>query len=245
MPADLGGTGHGSDAVEAVREGAANARPEPLRVVTPGPCRLFVVRHGTTRMNVENRYRGRRDIPLDAQGYQDAVNAARFFSPIGITAVYTGPLRRTIATAQIIADEAGIPDVRILHTLTNLDYGAWEGLTAAEAAMYAPQAFEVYRLSPLQAVCPNGEQLTNAQARMLEALRLIGSRHAGEAVVAVSHAVMIRLAMLSITGLQGEGWRVGIGRGSAVEFHVENGEIAVVQPVAAEQIEGPATAESV
>jgi len=239
MPADLGGNGHGFDAA------GDSPRSEPIRVVTPGPCRLFVVRHGTTRMNVENRYRGRRDIPLDAQGYQDAVNAARFFSPMGITAVYTGPLRRTIATAQIIADETGIPDVRILHTLTNLDYGAWEGLTAAEAAMYAPQAFELYRLSPLDAVCPNGEQLINAQARMLEALRLIGGRHAGEVVVAVSHAVMIRLAMLSITGLEGEGWRVGIGRGSAVEFHVENGEVALVEPVAAEQVEGRASAESV
>jgi broad specificity phosphatase PhoE len=80
---------------------------------------------------------------------------------------------------------------------------------------------------------------------MLEALRLIGGRHAGEVVVAVSHAVMIRLAMLSITGLEGEGWRVGIGRGSAVEFHVENGEVALIEPVAAEQVEGRASAESV
>jgi hypothetical protein len=39
-------------------------------------CSLYVVRHGTTTMNVENRYRGRCDVPLDAQGYQDAVDAA-------------------------------------------------------------------------------------------------------------------------------------------------------------------------
>jgi len=66
-------------------------------------CRLFVVRHGTTTMNVENRYRGRCDVPLDAQGYQDAVDAARRLSGVGLQAVYCGPLRRTIATAQIIA----------------------------------------------------------------------------------------------------------------------------------------------
>ena len=94
------------------------------------PCRLYVVRHGTTTMNVQNRYRGRRDIPLDAQGYQDAVDAARRLSTEGLTAVYTGPLRRTIATAQIIADEARVPDIRILHGLVNLDYGDWEGMTA-------------------------------------------------------------------------------------------------------------------
>src|SRR6476661_11273999 len=91
-------------------------------------CTLYVVRHGTTTMNVENRYRGRCDVPLDAQGYQDAVDAARRLSDAGLTAVYTGPLRRTIATAQIIADEARVPDIRILHGLVNLDYGDWEGM---------------------------------------------------------------------------------------------------------------------
>src|SRR5436190_17528073 len=114
-------------------------------------CRLYLVRHGTTTMNVENRYRGRRDIPLDAQGYQDAVDAARRLSVVGLAAVYTGPLRRTIATAQIIADEARAPDIRILHGLNNVDYGAWEGMTAEEAAMFDPEAFTLYRTSPGQA----------------------------------------------------------------------------------------------
>src|SRR5215218_2937553 len=142
-------------------------------------CTLYLVRHGTTTMNVENRYRGRRDVPLDAQGYQDAVDAARALSPRGLTAVYTGPLRRTIATAQIIADEARVPDLRILHGLNNVDYGAWEGLTADEAAMFDPEGFTLYRTDPGRAVCPSGERLSDAQQRMLDALRLIGERHPG------------------------------------------------------------------
>ena len=106
-------------------------------------------------MNVQNRYRGRRDVPLDAQGYQDAVDAARRLSGAGLAAVYTGPLRRTIATAQIIADEARVPDLRILHGLNNVDYGAWEGMTAEEAAMFDPEAFPLYRTSPDRAAVPS------------------------------------------------------------------------------------------
>jgi broad specificity phosphatase PhoE len=192
-----------------------------------GPCLLYLVRHGTTTMNVENRYRGRRDIPLDAQGYQDAVDAARFLGSRGISAVYTGPLRRTIATAQIIADAAGVPDIRMLHGLINLDYGAWEGMTAEEAAMYDPVAFNLYRTSPLECVCPNGERLNQAQERMLEALRLIGGRHSGESIVAITHAVMIRLVMSSILNLSGEHWRVPLGRGSITEVVVEGGSISI------------------
>jgi broad specificity phosphatase PhoE len=191
------------------------------------PCLLYLVRHGTTTMNIENRYRGRRDIPLDAQGYQDAVDAARFLGSRGISAVYTGPLRRTIATAQIIADAAGVPDIRMLHGLINLDYGAWEGMTAEEAAMYDPAAFSLYRTSPLECVCPNGERLNQAQERMLEALRLIGGRHSGESIVAITHAVMIRLVMASILNLSGENWRVPLGRGSITEVIVDGGGISI------------------
>jgi broad specificity phosphatase PhoE len=205
-------------------------------------CRLFLVRHGTTTLNVENRYRGRRDIPLDAQGYQDAVDAARRLSREELTAVYTGPLRRTIATAQIIADEARVPDLRILHGLNNVDYGAWEGMTAEEAEIYDPEAFALYRSSPRQAVCPLGERLSDAQRRMLEALQLIGSRHPGESVAAVTHAVMIRLTLMELSGVDGEGWRRPVRRGGVMEFRIEDGMIRLVAPP---DDDGSATASAV
>jgi broad specificity phosphatase PhoE len=200
--------------------------PAPARA---GECLLLLVRHGTTTLNVQNRYRGRRDVPLDAQGYQDAVDAARQLSSVGLTAVYTGPLRRTVATAQIIADEARVPDLRILHGLNNVDYGAWEGLTSDEAAMYSPDDFARYRTAPHLAVCPAGERLTDAQNRMVEAVELIGSRHAGETVAAVTHAVMIRLLVARLTEVKGEDWRIPVGRGSLTAISVEDRRISVVK----------------
>jgi broad specificity phosphatase PhoE len=191
-------------------------------------CRLFLVRHGTTTMNRENRYRGRCDVPLDAQGYQDAVDAARLLSKVGLTAVYANPLRRVMATAQIIADEAGVPDLRILHGLNNVDYGAWEGMTAEEAAAYDPEAFALYRTSPSKAACPHGERLCDAQRRMIEALQLIGARHVGETVAAVTHAVMIRLVVAKLNGIEDESWRIPVGRGSVTEFHIQDGDIRLV-----------------
>ena len=188
-------------------------------------CTIYVVRHGTTTMNVENRYRGRRDIPLDAQGYQDAVDAARQLSRVGLTAVYTGSLRRTIATGQIIADEAGVPDLRIMHGLINVDYGAWEGMTSQEAEMYDPVAFRLYKTSPSRAVCPNGERLRDAQERMVSALQLIGKRHPGEHVAVVSHAVMIRLVVAALEHTEGEQWRIPVGRGSYTTMATEGDRI--------------------
>jgi broad specificity phosphatase PhoE len=195
-----------------------------------GTCRLYLVRHGTTTLNVENRYRGRRDIPLDAQGYQDAVNAARCLSRAGLAAVYTSPLRRAVATAQIIADEARVPDLRILHGLNNVDYGAWEGMTAEEASMFDPEAFALYQTSPASAICPLGERLGDAQQRMMAALQLIASRHQGEAVAAITHAVMIRLVFVQISGINDERWRRPVGRGSVVAFDAKGASIWLAEP---------------
>lgn len=200
----------------------------PAEVSTQA-CTLYVVRHGTTTMNVENRYRGRCDVPLDAQGYQDAVDAARQLSHLGLTAVYTGGLRRTIATAQIIADEARIPDIRVMHGLINVDYGAWEGLTAQEAEIYDPVAFKLYKTSPSRAVCPNGERLRDAQKRMVDALTVIGARHPGEKVAVVSHAVMIRLAVAALENTEGEQWRIPVGRGSFMAMGAQGGRLWLQQ----------------
>lgn len=209
----------------------AGRPPEPGELPRrPGACLLYLVRHGTTTLNVQNRYRGRRDIPLDAQGYQDAVDAARCLSRAGLGAVYTSPLRRAIATAQIIADEARVPDLRVVHSLTNVDYGAWEGLTAEEAAASDPEAFALYQTSPSRAVCPLGERLSDAQDRVMDALWLIASRHGGEAVAAVTHAVMIRLVLARISGIDDETWRRPVGRGSVTAFYAEGDAIRPALP---------------
>jgi broad specificity phosphatase PhoE len=63
---------------------------------------------------------------------------------------------------------------------------------------------------------------------MLEALELIASRHSGEAVAAVTHAVMIRLALMELSGIDGEGWRKPVRRGSVTEFRYERGSVVVV-----------------
>lgn len=217
-----------TELVNSASAGVLEVRIPEQQLLLP-PCRTFFVRHGTTTLNVENRYRGRCDVPLDAQGYQDAVDAARQLSGMNISAVYTGPLRRTIATAQIIADECRVPDLRILHGLNNVDYGMWEGLTVHEAASYAPEAFELYRTSPDKASCPAGERLSDARERIFEAMRLVGERHPGESVVCVTHAVMIRLVVSSLLRIDGPEWRLPVGRGSLTEMQVTPDGMQVVK----------------
>ena len=58
---------------------------------------------------------------------------------------------------------------------------------------------------------------------MIEAVQLMGERHKGERVAGVTHAVMIRLVAAKLLNLDGEEWRIPVGRGSLTKFEVENG----------------------
>ena len=59
---------------------------DEILAVRENVAELYLIRHGTTTLNVQNRYRGRRDVPLDAQGWADAVEAARALSTVGLSA---------------------------------------------------------------------------------------------------------------------------------------------------------------
>jgi broad specificity phosphatase PhoE len=195
-----------------------------------------VVRHGTTTLNKQNRYRGRREVPLDEQGWRDAHDAAEALSGSGLVIAYCSPNQRTRDTASVIAERSNVP-VEKLEGLYNLDYGAWEGLTAEEAAERYPEEHRLYRERPLDAACPGGEGLIEAANRMLDALRIIGRRHPGLPVAAVSHAVMVRLAVAMLTGMNGPQWRIPLATGSITRFEVQGDTIKLASLLPAEEIE--------
>jgi broad specificity phosphatase PhoE len=86
-------------------------------------------------------------------------------------------------------------------------------------------------------VCPNGERLSDAQNRMIEAVQLIGGRHVGERVAAVTHAVMIRLVVARLRDLHDSSWRIPVGRGSLTRFEVEDGEIRLAELPAGDDVD--------
>jgi broad specificity phosphatase PhoE len=196
--------------------------------------RIHLVRHGTTLLNRANRYRGRRDVPLDAGGWQDAWSAASELQDIGLSAIYSSPCRRARDTARVVADATGLQTVTDMPGLLNLDYGLWEGLTSEEAAAQDPLAYRKYETYAADAICPGGESLERAAERILLGLRLIALLHPGEVVGAVSHAAMLRLLIANVTDARREDWRHDLPNGSVCVFDVDGSDIKLVRmPVAA------------
>jgi broad specificity phosphatase PhoE len=194
-------------------------------------CRIHLVRHGQTIMNAQVRFRGRLDIPLNEVGRAEAQEAARSLLGSGLVAVYTSPLGRAREVAEAIAVKNGVGAVREQPDLVNLDYGAWEGLTKEESAAVDPVAWAAYTRDPEAAVCPDGEAVCEAADRVVAALRAIARSHPGQSVAAVSHGVMLRLAVLRVAGASDADWQFAMPTGKAIVFDVEGDDITLVSDV--------------
>ena len=139
---------------------------------------------------------GRNALPLDATGRQQAAALAARRWP-EVAAVYTSPLRRAAETAAAIGEALGVVPVE-LDGLMELDFGDWEGLTAAEVRERDPGTFDAWRASPDTAP-PGGESFAALARRVRRAREEIIGNHPGETVVVVSHVTpiktLIRLAL--------------------------------------------------
>jgi broad specificity phosphatase PhoE len=114
---------------------------------------LVVVRHGETVGNSSIRYFGRSDLELSELGRQQMHAARRWlrshFGEVRLAPVIASPLRRALEGAAIIAG----PDCSItqIEEFVEVDFGRFEGLTAAEIATRYPAEFERWnrdRLDP-------------------------------------------------------------------------------------------------
>ena len=165
----------------------------------PGKRRLVLWRHGQTAWNVERRFQGKTDIPLDEVGLGQAQRAAALLAALRPTGILASPLQRAADTAQALADLTGLP---VAHDkdLIERDGGQWEGLTSGEIRQRYPE--EHARWQP-----PGGETSAQVAERVGTALnRAVDAMSPTGLLVVASHGAALRLGMSNLLGLPEEVW---------------------------------------
>ena len=160
--------------------------------------RVLFVRHGETSWNLEGRYQGRADVALCETGHESARSIGRRMRGEKIALLLSSPLRRAESTAAEISKAlGGIPAALDLR-LTEIDFGAWQGLTQQEIKMRWPEELRSWKRRPEEFRFPGGESLREVHERIDEFLRHPPwSYYSGSGdVIVVSHAGPIRLAGL-------------------------------------------------
>jgi broad specificity phosphatase PhoE len=155
------------------------------------PTRLLLLRHGQTELSVHRRYSGRGDPELTALGHEQAARvAARLAAVPGIAAVLTSPLRRARQTAAAVAEATGAP-LEVREGLIETDFGAWEGMTFAEARARDPELHGRW-LGADDVVPPDGESFAAVAARVAVERAAVVARYPGTTVVLVTHVTPIK-----------------------------------------------------
>lgn len=103
-----------------------------------GPLRrAILLRHGQTAWNLEGRWQGRTDVPLDPTGLVQAERAAEVLVRDASIVVLTySPLKRAAQTAAVLKgafDLQGRPLRRSAdERLVEIDVGVWSGMLSSE-----------------------------------------------------------------------------------------------------------------
>ncbi|MER7704863.1 bifunctional RNase H/acid phosphatase [Kitasatospora sp. NPDC097605] len=190
----------------------AAEEPEPLETAAPKagwaapadlgtPTTLVLLRHGETHLTPEKRFSGSggTDPELSEKGRWQAERAAEALAARGsIQAVVASPMRRTRQTAEAVAARLGL-DVRYEEGLREVDFGAWEGLTFAEARERYPDDLTAWLGSTKARPTGGGESFATLTHRVGVARDKILARYPGKTVLVVSHVspikTLVRLAL--------------------------------------------------
>lgn len=161
--------------------------------------RVVLWRHGQTAWNLECRFQGRMDIPLDATGVAQSEQAAARLAALRPTAILSSPLQRAARTAAALADVTGLP-IALDPDLIERSGGAWEGLTNTEIKARYPAEYS--RWQP-----PDGETSAEVAKRVGTAIeRAIGRMTDDGPLVVVSHGAALRLGLAGLLGFPEELW---------------------------------------
>jgi broad specificity phosphatase PhoE len=151
---------------------------------------IYIIRHGQTDANLRHELQGRRDLPLNEKGREQARQIRAFFEArsIAFDRVYSSPLGRAVETARIVSGGSEGAPITTDDRLIEMDYGPYEGMDLRNPAPEVIKFFSDFNANP----APAGmEQLSSVVARTGEFIEDV-ARASDERVLVSTHAIAMK-----------------------------------------------------
>ncbi|MBX3095677.1 MAG: 2,3-bisphosphoglycerate-dependent phosphoglycerate mutase [Fimbriimonadaceae bacterium] len=165
---------------------------------------LILVRHGQSLWNLENRFTGWVDVPLTAQGEDEARMAGERLRGKSIAVAYTSVLTRANHTLRLIMETAGleVPVIRD-QALNERDYGDLAGLNKDDMrAKYGEEQVHIWRRS-YDVPPPGGESLKMCRERTEPFFEraIMGDIRQGKDVLVCAHGNSNRSIVMALESM--------------------------------------------
>jgi probable phosphoglycerate mutase len=166
----------------------------------------YLIRHGESVSNVEERVQGQADVDLSELGRSQAARVAARSRELVASApgndapweIWSSPLRRARHTAEMIAAAVGLP-LHIEERLCELHAGIFQGHLWADLETQFPEAVAQWRSGDVDYQIPGGESRAQLAARGHEALQALAGRNVSGMIV-VAHGGVLTAALGSLLG---------------------------------------------
>jgi probable phosphomutase (TIGR03848 family) len=169
---------------------------------------VLLVRHGRTTANATGVLAGRTPgVALDDAGLRQVGETGKRLAALPLAAIVSSPLERCQQTATALLAQQppeGAQQVETDDSLTECDYGDWQGRALADLAR--EPLWATVQSQPSAVTFPGGESMAAMQARGVAAVRAHDARIAaasGEHAVwaAVSHGDVIKAILADALGM--------------------------------------------
>ncbi len=157
--------------------------------------RWFLVRHGETDWNKEERALGQADIPLNAEGLRQIKIAADQFRDKKIDLIISSDLSRCRATAEAIREITNA-EIIIDKEMRERFEGETEGMLIKDRDAIHGATFESY-----EGKVAGGESFKDLEERVLRAFAKHSKAHRHRNIVIVSHAGPIKAILKNLKNL--------------------------------------------
>ncbi|OJX46074.1 MAG: hypothetical protein BGO78_04095 [Chloroflexi bacterium 44-23] len=153
-----------------------------------------MIRHGQTDWNLQRRYQGQIDIPLNSKGLLQAKNAFLTLQGQVFEALYSSDLQRALQTAAEIGRAVNLP-VLTDKRLREIHQGDWEGQLIDEVFLTDPDGVNAVYTDPHSIGRPGGESILIVAERVQLCLTDLSMLYNHHKVLVVSHGLAIATAI--------------------------------------------------
>ena len=163
-------------------------------------------RHGQTDWNVENRFQGHSDIPLNKVGEYQVTQAAEVLAGLNPNRIISSDLIRAQSTAAALAKLTNLK-VEINPGLRETNGGLWEGRTGSENRATHGELFASWYEGGDEPAGVTGERRSDVAKRAVSVIEKETANFTGT-IVFVTHGGTVRSVLGSILKLPIEQWGV-------------------------------------
>ncbi len=150
------------------------------------PARLYVIRHGETAWNAEERMQGQLDSALNDTGRWQAEQVALALRDEPIGTIFASDLQRTLHTAAPLAHAIG-QSIQADRGLRERAFGVFEGHTYTDIHRLWPEASARWRARDALFAPDGGESLEAFNTRCIETAERLCAARPGQTMVWVTH----------------------------------------------------------